>query len=853
MQKTQLIYIASFAFLSSFISAQIPQFTFAKRMGGIGAEGATAMAVDALGNVYTTGTFTGTADFDPGVGTFNLTAPIFGIFVSKLDASGNFKWARQLGIGNGFGICVDNDGNVYTTGRFTGISDFDPGAGTFNLTAVGNTDVFISKLDSLGNFVWAKSMGGMNEDVANDITYDESGKLAITGHFRGNADFDPGAGAFNLMAGFIDVFVTVVDTAGNFQWAKRLGGGINPDGITGSVGNSVKFDQESNVIIAGYFSGTGDFDPGAGTLNMTSAGDRDIFVTKLDASGQLIWSRQMGGESSDQANDIVVDNEGNVYTTGVFDNEADFNPDPDTKFEMTGIKIDIFVSKLDSEGNFVFAKQMGGEFEDVGLGIFVDSESNIYTTGNFFNSADFDPGPEVYELSVVGNNNADIFISKLDENGDFVFGIKAGGLQNDGGIAIHVDEKGSIYNSGAFFGFVDFDPSEATFHLTSAGSSDIYVQKFCQISTPVILGPSGYCPGEVITLSSSQADHYLWSNGDTTQFIIVSEPGDYSLTVTNEDGCTAHSAIQTIQVYPSPDIPVIMSDGEATICEGDSLVLSTQSFAEYSWNSGQVTQSINVYNSGVHIVTVTNEFGCTSVSEPFLVQVVFVPILTIVPSTVSFCAGDSLLLEISNIDAESYLWSTGDTTSAIIIRDPGDYYVEVTFSEGCTSVSNTVSVTVNPLPEIDLGDDVNLASGESVNLNAGPGHASYQWSTGAISEIITVDEMGEYCATVTNIFGCSATDCVTVSIVTSSQDDNATYKLRVSPNPSQDVIFIQSEDFAISSIQLFNLQGKIVYSELEFSKANEIREMNIRALTPGLYYLQVRAEGIYRTIPVIKK
>ncbi len=853
MQNSQLIYIACFTFLSSVISAQIPQFTFAKRLGGIGAEGATAMAVDAQGNVYTTGTFTGTADFDPGAGTFNLTAPTFGIFVSKLDASGNFKWARQLGIGNGFGICVDANGNVYTTGRFIGTSDFDPGAGTFNLTSVGNTDIFISKLDSLGNFVWAKSMGGTNEDVANDITYDESGKLAITGYFRGNADFDPGAGAFNLMAGFIDVFVTVVDTAGNFQWAKRLGGGINPDGITGSVGNSVKFDEDSNVVIAGYFSGTGDFDPGVGTLNMTSAGDRDIFVSKLNSSGQLLWSKQMGGESSDQANDIVVDNEGNVYTTGVFDNEADFNPDPDTKFELSGIKIDIFVSKLDSEGNFVFAKQMGGELEDVGQGIFVDSEANIYTTGNFFNTADFDPGPDVFELSVVGNNNADIFISKLDENGNFVYAIKAGGLQNDGGISIHVDENGSIYNSGAFFGFVDFDPSEATFHLTSAGSSDIYVQKFCQISTPVISGPSGYCPGEVITLTSSQADHYLWSNGDTTQFIVVSEPGDYSLTVTNEDGCTAVSSVQSIQAYPSPDIPVVMSDGEATICEGDSLVLSTQSFTTYNWNSGQVTHSIIVYDSGVHIVTVTNEFGCTAVSDPFLVQVLVVPIITIAPSTVSFCEGDSLLLEISNIDAESYLWSTGDTTSAITIRDPGEYYVEVTFSGGCTSVSNTITVTVNPLPEIDLGDNIILESGESVNLNAGPGHASYQWSTGAIGEIITVDEMGEYCVTVTNIFGCTASDCVTISIVTSSDEENTAFKLSVSPNPGQDVIFIQSDNFGISSIQLINNQGKIIFSELEFSKAGEKREMDIGDLAPGLYYLQVRAEGVFRTIPVIKK
>lgn len=851
MQKSYIICIFSLVIFSNILSAQIPQLTFARRMGGIGAEGASAMAVDAHGNVYTTGTFSGTADFDPGPGTFNLTAPIFGIFVSKLDAGGNFKWAKQLGIGNGFGICVDTDGNVYTTGRFTGTSDFDPGAGTFNLTSVGNTDIFISKLDSLGNFVWAKSMGGTNEDVANDITVHESGNLAITGFFRGNSDFDPGSGSFNLMAGFIDVFVSVIDTAGNFQWAKRLGGGAGIDGITGSAGNAVKFDEEGNVYTTGFFAGTGDFDPGVSEFNLSSFGGRDIFISKLSREGDFIWAKQMGGTANDQANDIAIDSKGNVYTTGGFDGEADFDPDAGDTFQMTGVQGDIFVSKLDTDGKFVFAKQMGGAFADVAQGIFVDEEANIYTTGSFFNTADFDPGVSTFELSVVGSNNADIFISKLDANGDFVYAIKAGGLQNDEGTSIYADERGSIYNAGAFFGFVDFDPSEATFHLTSAGATDIYVQKLCQIATPVISGADGFCPDQSVMLISTQADSYLWSNGDTTQIIVVTEPGDYSLTVTNQSGCSAASEVKTIQAYPGPDKPVILSDGGSVICKGDTIVLSTDSYDGYSWNTSEETQSITVIMAGSYSVTVSNEFGCEAVSDEFLVDVLPVPELVFSPSDYAICEGDSILL-MATVEG-TYLWSTGETTPSIVIKNAGEYSVMVTFNTGCFSESNSVNVTVHLNPEVDLGDDITLMSGEVATLDAGMGFVSYFWSNGSISSTIDVDFMGEWCVTVTDSNGCTASDCVTVTITTSSQEEDAAFKLSVSPNPAQDILFIQSENFAISSLQLINNQGRTILSDFEISQPGESREMHIESVAPGLYFLHVKGERIFRSIPVIKK
>ena len=396
-------------------------FVWAKRMGGGSGDQATGVAVDGSGNIYTTGRFFGTADFDPGVGTFNLTgAGGQDIFVSKFDSAGNFVWAKQMGGGSGdfaVAVAVDGSGNVYTTGFFFGTADFDPGAPTFNLTSAGGRDIFVSKLDSAGNFVWAKRMGGVSFDEAVGVAVDGSGNVYTTGPFFGTADFDPGAGTFNLTpAGFQDIFVSKLDSAGNFVWAKRMGGVSSGNSIVG-----VAVDGSGDVYTAGSFFGTVDFDPGAGTFNVTAAGGR-IFVSKLDSAGNFVWAKQMGGVTGDQAMAVAVNGSGNVYTTGLFAGTADFDPGAGTFNLAAAGGQDIFVSKLDSAGNFVWAKQMGGVSGDFALAVAVDGSGNVYTTGWFFGTADFDPGAGTFNLTATGVS--DIFVSKLgprpDSDGDGV-------------------------------------------------------------------------------------------------------------------------------------------------------------------------------------------------------------------------------------------------------------------------------------------------------------------------------------------------------------------------------------------------------------------------------------------------
>jgi pimeloyl-ACP methyl ester carboxylesterase len=455
-----------------------PNFLWAKDLGGASDDVGRSIVVDANRNVYTTGYFQGTSDFDPGPGIYNLTsaAGSFDIFISKLNASGNFLWAKQLGgvsDDRGNSIAVDANGNVFTTGYYSGIADFDPGSGTYNLTSVGYLDIFVSKVDASGNFVWAKSLGGSDgSDAGSSIIVDISGNIYTTGYFHEIADFDPGPGTFNLTSvGNSDIFVSKLDASGDFVWAKGMGG----TNASGDIGLSIVIDINGNSYTTGYFCGTADFDPGSGTYNLTSAGDHDVFVSKLDVTGNFLWAKQIGGVGDDFGNSITVDVNGNIYITGNFIYTVDFDPGPGT-YNLTSYgENDIFVSKLNTSGNFLWAKQIGGIGDDRGHSIAVDNNGSVYTTGFFLGTIDFDPGSRIYNLISAGL--WDIFLSKLDSFGNFLWARQMGGGDGDYGNSIKVDETGNVHISGWFGSTADFDPGPGTYNLTSAGANDIFVVK----------------------------------------------------------------------------------------------------------------------------------------------------------------------------------------------------------------------------------------------------------------------------------------------------------------------------------------------------------------------------------------
>ena len=475
IKKQHLLILLALA-VSHFAIAQ--NFEWAKGVGSndVYGEVGNSITVDHNGNIYTTGHFGSGVDFDPGDGY--TTLPNSGyqdIFIHKLDASGNFVWAKKMGgmdFDDGVSIAVDNNGNIYTTGYFRETVDFDPGPGTANLVSpAGFTDGFIQKLDSSGNFVWVKQIGGAGSDWGNSITVDSFGNVYTTGSFSETTDFDPGPGVANLVAvGASDIFIQKLNASGDFVFVKQIAG-------TGQKSaTSIAVDPVGNIYTAGIFQDTTDFDPAPGTGNLISAGDFDIFVQKLDASGNFIWAKRMGGPGSDWGKSIAVDPDGNVYTTGHFNETADFDPGAGiANLTSAGGFGDIFIQKLDASGGFIWAKQMGGTGNDYGNSLAIDQSGNIYTTGRFNGIADFDPGSGVVNLVSPGGNAA--FIQQLDSSGNFIWAIQTGGDIEVIGNSISVDPDRNVYTTGHFVGTADFDPGPDSAVLNSAGGHDMYILK----------------------------------------------------------------------------------------------------------------------------------------------------------------------------------------------------------------------------------------------------------------------------------------------------------------------------------------------------------------------------------------
>jgi hypothetical protein len=459
------------------VTANAQTFEWAKSFGGNNYVKSNSISTDALGNVYTTGYFEGTVDFDPGIGVELLsTQGSDDIFVQKLDDSGNLLWVKSFG-GNSAdqssSIIVTPSGSIYITGRFRETVDFDPGIGTEYLTAQGEDDVFVLKLDQLGNFVWAKSLGGGSLEQSNSIAVGPFGNLCITGCFQGTVDFDPGTGTEYLSAiGALDVFVQKMDTSGQFVWAKSFGGSFDDQS------NSVTIDPLGNILTTGWFWETVDFNPGIATEELTSQGANDIFVHKFDASGNFMWVKSFGSSSYDKGFSIAVNASGSIYTTGSFRETVDFDPGAGTEILTSHGEDDVFVQKLTPLGDFLWAKSFGGGSTDRSSSVTIDPSGNIITTGWFFGTSDFNSGTGTENLTSLGGN--DVFVHKLDALGNFVWAKSFGGSFSDLGRSVTVDPSGNILTTGWFWGTVDFNPDMGTEYLTAQGVYDAFIQKIGQ-------------------------------------------------------------------------------------------------------------------------------------------------------------------------------------------------------------------------------------------------------------------------------------------------------------------------------------------------------------------------------------
>lgn len=456
--------------------------------GNSGANSANDLVVNKNGHVFSTGSFVLKTDFNPSqnaTDTFflNGSSSLYysNIFVSRLNANGQHVWTKEIK-GNsqnkGKSIAMDHNGNLYITGEYNGVTDFDPNTG---VTSLVNSGCFVLKLDSVGNFIWVKEFkGSFSGSVSgNSVEVDKLGNVIIGGEFTDVVDFNPGSAVVNLTCSLSDKdgFICKLDNNGNFMWVKHITSTAE-DLVLSNV-----CDNQNNVYSCGIYSGIVDFNTGVGTETITTQGQKDLFIIKHDANGNYVWTKTVGGIAEESVGAITLDANQNIYLAGGFSNKVDFNPSTalaDTFKLSSTNQIDAFVLKLNNNGNFIFAKSFGN-----GLGvatakdIAVDKLENIYTFGQFASTCDFDPSLGVASLTADGGN--DMFVSKLNNLGNYISAFRVGGSNyNDFSKALKIDTLGNIYVCGSFFQVVDFNPTVATYTLNALGYDDGFVAKYGQ-------------------------------------------------------------------------------------------------------------------------------------------------------------------------------------------------------------------------------------------------------------------------------------------------------------------------------------------------------------------------------------
>ncbi len=612
------------------------------------------------------------------------------------------EWAKRIGGNQGDesgDITHDANGNVYVTGLIHGPVNFDPGGSDFTLSSTGPGG-FISKYDPDGRFVWAKRIGEQGYSYGRVLKADDFGHLYIAGGMGEETKFDPGAPTL----GPGGMYILKLDTAGNFIWAKNL----SPNGFM--VPNAIDIDPYGNIYATGEFSGTLAINLPGSQVNVTSNGLNDIFVVKLDSTGEVTWVKGFGGGNVDNAYSIAVDGSGNVYTTGAYSGTLDFNPDPNEDFKITastsGTNREAFISKLDAAGNFVWAKTFAGRGE--GNGITVGTCGNIYATGYFNGPVDFDPGP----LQELITGSYSLYVANLDTAGNVLW-VKSIG-RNIFPFSMETDQQSNVYVTGRFNASrMNFNPGQGasdTFYLSSVKWDDAFILKLNAAGNFAWATSFGSEAADAGRALSIDKNNYVHATG-IFQLDLISDTAFNKFSLKSSGAYDIYT-MKMKQVCPDTSSSIM----NLKLCD-DHFTLNCRDYTE----------------SGTYTQVFQNTRGCDSLLTLILsLGSIEKPEITV---HADFQLG-------THLSYHTYQWFSngrimaGETDSVLLVTENGDYYVVVTTENGCIDTSDIYKVTnVSIIPPADHSP--------SLKLYPNPSQSVVYIKSSGIVDIILTDITGK--------------------------------------------------------------------------------------------------------------
>jgi len=440
------------------------------------------ITTDSKNDVYITGEFDGTIDFNPDTNaadTFFLRFELAtnprkqAVFVAKYSSTGKFRWAFMMAGYSSFvdqakAICYDGFGHIYVAGQIKS-ADMDPSSGTAMFTDRGS---FLVKYDTLGNYKWGVHYIGPGEGL--DIDVDASGSVYFTGVFSGTIDVDAGPAVYNLSATGLGTYLVKYDSAGNLKKALVL---TNAFEITG---NGVEVDQNNNVFLAGTFTGLLDVDPSAATATISANGASDMFLVKYDSAWNYLWSISPGDDFIyEYGNCIAVDNSGNIWLGGEFVDSIDMASSGTPMYIPSAGERDAVIAKYSPDGDLITAFNIGGAYTEVPYAFDIDNGGSLYIAGISGYGCDYDPSSSTFQVPQTSSTNC--FFGKYSPEGNFTWAYAFGGISSDYAYSIKcagpaVWVGGNMNQTGGFL--ADLDPSSTIFELPAQGGSDIFLAKY---------------------------------------------------------------------------------------------------------------------------------------------------------------------------------------------------------------------------------------------------------------------------------------------------------------------------------------------------------------------------------------
>ncbi|HEY9083770.1 MAG TPA: T9SS type A sorting domain-containing protein [Vicingaceae bacterium] len=824
-------------------------FVWVKQIGGNLHEAALSIIIDKNGDIVVGGLFSDTVDFDPGPGVYNQVAQgSVESYLLKLDTNGNFIWAIQTAssvYAQMWDAEIDSANNIVMTGFFKGSVDFDPGLTQFNIVSAGLDDVYIWKLSPNGNLIWAKSFGGTSEDRPRSMDIGPDQEIVIAGGFIGPTDFDPSTGVYTVPSSGSATagYILKLDYLGNFVWVKtsqplasnsyayvydisidsmgniystgKYEGSVDfgsviyventsgPDlfyqkmdkngilnwinRITGSGSDNnmlIKCDNKS-VYLCSVFNGTRDLHPKNAVKIITSNGNYDYVISRLDLNGNFLWTRTIGGTGYDGIYGIHIDENENFYATGSHHHVVDFNPN----------------SGVDTLG--VYGHVSGYTFKwsqdsCSGVSLEVDSLRDIscidsgfvllkplFPNGNY--NFNWSPSPTyVYDSVATFSQDGLYNVSITDSLG----------CQNSLDVQIEMTQ----YLSGT--DNLSICEGDSILIKGQYYSNSITVKDTINSTQPC---------DSIVTINLTILDSVTYKNITTCDSLsipngnVYTVSGVYTDTLLNHLGCDSISTVNlNIKGYTSS---VILNE------------IACDSFVSYSGN-------YTWYNTGTYFDTTTSSTGC----DIYMTVNLTIDNFIFNNPPINICQGDSVLI-----------YGTYQNTSGV-------YYDSLQTINGCDSVLST-TLTVNLLPNVTLSNfnpDTICSSSSAVTLPNGSPSGGVYSGTGVSGGTFDPNTAGlgthSVIYTYTDINSCINSDStfITVEQCVGIDDLANDLGILIYPNPNTGLFTIEKSSELDKEIRvnLLDASSRVIIDKL-IPKGQQKIEMDITSYSKGIYYLQL--------------